>query len=350
MFGRYNDKYVHIRRVMLAVCALMAAVTVGVLFNKIQAKAAMGFVIVYTAESTDVKAQPDESSKTITTVGKNTSFFVSANAGNGWYKASYQGAPCYLKAKSLKVLKADFNSDPKAILGAGYQDEVYSVVDEEEEVAVEAPGEESEKSAEEVIESIDSTEFTFNEDLQKELEKEFEEASRDVENTERLSGISKKSRIWRIVIAIIVIAMFAVGVVSVIIRKKSEVEGNADDSDDNAAGKGRSEDYVYDMSADDADTDAAKTEGDAETDVVEAKDDAEGSDGSDTSVDESDEDNGSVAANETDDKIDSDNVGVANGETDASVDSSNDGANKSVIDTELEILDIDSDESLNRKK
>ncbi|MCR5399332.1 MAG: hypothetical protein K6E68_07325, partial [Lachnospiraceae bacterium] len=63
------------RKVLIALGIILASSFI-VLANKTETKAAQGFVIVYTAESADVKAEPDDSSKTIATVGKDTSFFV----------------------------------------------------------------------------------------------------------------------------------------------------------------------------------------------------------------------------------------------------------------------------------
>ncbi len=229
--------------------AVMAAAIVFAVFTlkTDRAYAASGFVIVYTAESTDVKAQPDEDSKTIANVGKDTSFFVSGNAGNGWYKATYNGSTCYLKANKLKILKAKFNGNPATILGAGYQSEVYSV---EENAPEGAEGDANSAdadtaAAEEVLEGFDLNTMTFSEETQKELAKEFEEASEDAVKQEtevnRVEDIRKKSVIWKVIIGIIIAAMFAVGIVSVVLKKKQEAEDAENSNGDTKASDGMTE-------------------------------------------------------------------------------------------------------------
>ncbi len=312
-----KERFINMMRKVLIALGIILASLFIVLANKTETKAAQGFVIVYTAESADVKAEPDDSSKTIATVGKDTSFFVTANMGDGWYKTTYGGYACYIKASKLKILKASINVNPATILGASYKDEIYSEVTETPEGATEAT-EVAEEDDDDIFIGAEDGVLSFedlgiDEEAQERIKGELDTAAEEVEKIEedqnRLTSIKRKSLIWKIIIGIIIAAMFAVGIVSVIIKKKSE-------NDDAAADKNSGADKDAEKSAD----------ADSATDKKDAAD--------------------AENKNETADA--ENNAADSKEATEAASAAEND--TKAAETENSEIIDLDSDESLNVKK
>ena len=124
--------------------------------------------IMTAAEDIEAKELPDESSQTVHSYQVGDNIFVTGETPNGWYRVRYQDTIGY-----IPVIKAD-----------------------EMELDVEA---------------LDA-EFAVN----------LEEGTMFVEEVERQRAENKRTKIWGTVIVLLVIAIFAVGIVSAVKNKDKE--------------------------------------------------------------------------------------------------------------------------------
>lgn len=125
-----------------------------------------------TVKDAEIKESPEEDAKTLREVEEGTGVIVYGEPQDSWSRVEYDGVSGYMKSSALEAYMADY---------------------EEEE-----------------------------------LEEEFEEVSaetaRTVEESELIRKSKRTSAIWGGVIAILVAAIFAVGVVSAIKKDKEEEE------------------------------------------------------------------------------------------------------------------------------
>lgn len=125
-----------------------------------------------TVKDAEIKESPEEAAKTLREIEEGTGVIVYGEPQDSWSRVEYDGVSGYMKSSALEAYMAD---------------------NEEEE-----------------------------------LEEEFEEVSaetaRTVEESELIRKSKRTSAIWGGVIAILVAAIFAVGVVSAIKKDKEEEE------------------------------------------------------------------------------------------------------------------------------
>lgn len=148
----------------------------------------------------EVKAEASEDSKTVFTVKAGEAVFVTEDAKDGWSKILYQGKYYYVRTGG--------------------------------DISVTLDGENTDIEADQAEQTVEA--FTFDEELQKQLESEFGEASEEADIQEqevkREKQISVRSLIWKIVTGLIIAAMFAVGIWSVLRKKESEGKDTKEDT------------------------------------------------------------------------------------------------------------------------
>lgn len=125
-----------------------------------------------TVKDAEIKESPEEDAKTLREVEEGTGVIVYGEPQDSWSRVEYDGVSGYMKSSALEAYMAD---------------------NEEEE-------------------------------LEEEFEEVSEETVRTVEESELIRKSKRTSAIWGGVIAILVAAIFAVGVVSAIKKDKEEEE------------------------------------------------------------------------------------------------------------------------------
>ncbi|GFI48012.1 hypothetical protein IMSAGC019_03338 [Lachnospiraceae bacterium] len=127
-------------------------------------------------ERVEAKASPDDSAETIITYEVGDTIFITGETEDGWYIVLYQGKTGYIPVDVKENLQ-EVNLDVAA--------------------------------------------------LDAEMEAEIAEAKLVVEEVERYRAEAKRSRIWGVVIVLLVVAIFAVGIISTIqVKKQKEGKKN----------------------------------------------------------------------------------------------------------------------------
>lgn len=121
-------------------------------------------------EDVDMKAEPSDSAETVTSYKVGDSVFVTGETTNGWYRALYQGEEGYIPQNSLSVQEID-------------------------------------------VEGLDA-----------EMERSQQEAQLAMETLERYRAEARRSKIWGSVIVVLVLGIFATGIVSGIKSSKGKEE------------------------------------------------------------------------------------------------------------------------------
>ena len=131
----------------------------------------------------EAKASPESGAETVITYEAGDTIFVTGETEDGWYTVLYQGKTGYIPGDVKENLQ---------------------------EVSLDVAA------------------------LDAEMEAEVAEAKLVVEEVERYRAEAKRSRIWGIVILVLVIAIFAVGIISTIRvkKQKNSDKGNVIDLDD----------------------------------------------------------------------------------------------------------------------
>lgn len=124
----------------------------------------------------DATEQPDEDSVVITTFEQGSPMLVTGESQSGWYRITFQGKDGYVKMDTVKA-------------------------------AVQVEGE----SLEELDRELDEMEQT-NKVI--------------IEEVERMRAEQKRSRIWTVVIVVLVLSIFGVGIYSTIIANREDKEEN----------------------------------------------------------------------------------------------------------------------------
>lgn len=145
-------------------------------------------------QKVDVKAEPKNNAETIFSYNAGDSVFVTGETQDGWYIVYYQGKTGYIYPKASGGQRTP-----------GVQDAAQDVLVEQEMD----------------IEALDA-----------ELEAMEVENKIIVEEVERYRAEVRRSRIWGAIIVLLVIGIFAVGIVSTVRaeRKKKEDEDNSSDN------------------------------------------------------------------------------------------------------------------------
>lgn len=120
-------------------------------------------------EAVDLKTEPEENAETIHSYQKDDPVFVTGKTADGWYRAVYKGKEGYIPEKALLVQELD-------------------------------------------VEGLDA-----------EMDKTKQEAELVVETVEKYHEETRRSRIWGIVIGVLVVGIFATGIISGI-RSKGKSE------------------------------------------------------------------------------------------------------------------------------
>lgn len=124
-------------------------------------------------EDIDMKAAPENSAETIMSYQAGDSVFVTGETADGWYRAIYQDKEGYLPKDSLSAQEIDVAA------------------------------------------------------LDEEMEKTRQEAELVVETVERYRAEARRSKIWGSVIVVLVIGIFATGIISGIKSSKGKEEKEA---------------------------------------------------------------------------------------------------------------------------
>ena len=125
-----------------------------------------------TVKDAEIKESPDDGAETLREIEEGTGVIVYGEPQDSWSKVEYDGVSGYMKSNALEAYMAD----------------------------------------------------SEGEELEQEFEEVQEETVRTVEESELIQKSKRKSAIWGGVIAILVAAIFAVGVVSAIKKDKEEEE------------------------------------------------------------------------------------------------------------------------------
>lgn len=135
----------------------------------------------------EAKEEPDRNTKTVFTYEAGSTIMVVGETKDGWYKVSFQGKEGYIDMNAQKV-------------------------------------KENVQKAEIDVEALD-----------KEMEETAAEGKMIVEETERYRQEAKRSRIWGTIIVLLVVGIFATGIISTLRgekqRKIKDKETNADHDD-----------------------------------------------------------------------------------------------------------------------
>ena len=175
--------------------AMIAAVVVITAGYPLSARAAGEIQVkqIMTAmQKIDAKAEPDSNAETIYSYDAGSSVLVTGETQDGWYIVYYQG----------KIGYVDQNTpvDPSTFIGTDNSDEPNTpqkvLVEQEIDVAA----------------------------LDAEMEALQIEDQIIVEEVERYREEARRSKIWGIVIVVLVIAIFAVGIVSTVLAEKKKKE------------------------------------------------------------------------------------------------------------------------------
>lgn len=119
-------------------------------------------------EAVDMKAKPDEDSETIQSYQEGDSVFVTGKTSDGWYRTAYRGKEGYIPEKALSMQQLD-------------------------------------------VEGLDA-----------ELDETKREAELVVETVEKYHEETRRSNIWGIVIGVLVVGIFATGIISGIRNNKTK--------------------------------------------------------------------------------------------------------------------------------
>lgn len=134
--------------------------------------------IMVAKEALEAKEMPDDKADTVITYESGVTVFVIGETADGWYKVSYQDKEGYVRKSALAVQKLD-------------------------------------------VEALD-----------KELAEAAEEGRLIIEEVERYRTEAKRSRIWGIIIVLLVVGIFTTGIISTV---KIEKEKKKDDDGSKAA-------------------------------------------------------------------------------------------------------------------
>lgn len=135
-----------------------------------------------TVKDAEIKESPDEDAKTLREVEEGTGVIVYGEPQDSWSRVEYDGVSGYMKSSALDAYMSD----------------------------------------------------SEGEELEQEFEEVQEETVRTVEESELIQKSKRKSAIWGGVIAILVVAIFVVGVVSAIKKDKEgeETDKNGEEKEE----------------------------------------------------------------------------------------------------------------------
>lgn len=170
-----------------------------------------------TLQPVDAKAEPNDDAETIFSYDEGSYVYVTGETDNGWYIAFYQGQTGYIKNVPQELEIVQDVQARQGVLEAG-------------EIDIEA--------------------------LDEELAAQELEGKLLAEEMERYRAEARRSRIWGTIIVLLVIGIFAVGIISTVRSEKKKKEGkdmSEDQQENSHNGKGQPEKNDVDDTAQDVD-------------------------------------------------------------------------------------------------
>ena len=180
-----------------------------------------------TTRDVEIKEKPDQNANTVSELPAGTGVVVYGEPQNSWSQIEYAGVSGYVESNTLRAYPVDgiaeeLEQEVKEMPGAEeMQEDSRQVTDEDEmeQQSEQAPtidaGSDIESSASETY-AVDGG----TEELDQEFEEVEEEMLRVIDEHELVQKSKQTSRIWGVVIGALVIAIFAVGVVSALKKDK----------------------------------------------------------------------------------------------------------------------------------
>ena len=151
----------------------------------------------------DALAAPEEDAEVVFSYEADAVVFVTGETEDGWYIVSYQGKTGYI---------------PKSL-----QDAETASDEDSGEAEVEAEdGAEKEQAQEQGVGAALAVETIDVDALNAEFEEQGAESEIVVEMVEKYRSDTRRSRIWGVLIAALIIAIFAVGIISTVRAEKAE--------------------------------------------------------------------------------------------------------------------------------
>lgn len=184
-----------------------------------------------TTRDVEIKEKPDQNANTVSELPAGTGVVVYGESQNSWSQIEYAGVSGYVESNALRAYPVDGSAEELDQEVEEIQEDTPQVTDEQEmeEETEQESVQESEQIpaiAEENNSESSDSETYIADDSTEELDQEFEEVQEEmlrVIDEHELEQKSKQtSRIWGIIIGALVIAIFAVGVVSALKKDKEE--------------------------------------------------------------------------------------------------------------------------------
>ena len=222
--------------------ALLLSIIALEMTGDIKSQCDTGGVLVTTVAAADVKASADDTASTVISLSEGSPLFVTGNAGNGWYRVLYQGKNCFVRADKVAYLDIPGNGSPTGILDSQVKTSVPAKVDAQAATEAVAEASEADKSIEVDIDKTDlietgglkiksdpmdengldsydayPTPLEINEELLQQIDAELEAAGQEMDRMADELQRSKKEKlnsiIWKIAIAMVILAILIVGFV-----------------------------------------------------------------------------------------------------------------------------------------
>lgn len=182
-----------------------------------------------TTRDVEVKESPNQNSNTVSDLPAGTGVIVYGEPQNSWSQIEYAGVSGYIESNALRAYPVDGSAEELEQELEEIQEDTLQVTDEQEpeeetkqeseQVPAIAEGNDSESNASDIYIADSSTE-----ELDQEFEEVQEEMLRVIDEHELVQKSKRTSILWGIIIAVLVVAIFAVGVVSAIKKDNEEEE------------------------------------------------------------------------------------------------------------------------------
>lgn len=190
----------------------------------------------------EVREFPDDNAASVMSYEAGASAWVIGETQNGWYKVSYQGKEGFVPKECITDLQVEIDGNTVTIAATEKNN---TIPEEAEDNKTEESADDTE--SDETQDETDSEEEPLKQDIGEMPEEESKktvslaEAGLDtemaameaenkifVEEIERQNTEAKRTRIWKIIIVLLVIAIFATGTVSTIHENKKRKDSDKD--------------------------------------------------------------------------------------------------------------------------
>lgn len=180
-----------------------------------------------TTKEAEIKEEPDQNANTLSELPAGTGVIVYGEPQDSWSQIEYAGVSGYMESSALKPYMVGSVEELEQEF-EGVQEDTLQVIDEheteqesEQASAIDAGSD----STTTLQQATKDTEIKVD-DSTEELDQEFEEVQEDMLRTIEEYEMEQKSKrtatLWGIIIAVLVIAIFAVGIVSALKKDKEE--------------------------------------------------------------------------------------------------------------------------------